>query len=768
MLYLIKGTSDRIYTAFGLSALLRSGTTSKDIEKDLFRTLFLGSKENCQYHINSWINHTNSDYKHYSQGNMSAGNLFLIFGPQPFFKENEELTNYYNNNVNLHFAFIDQNKALCGLGVYYRRDDPTKWMIGLIKHTNLVSNQRQICILTSVHPRPFIKNKKTKIGNLISITEPALFTALLEHPFLSCLINLNILPDGQINPNFEVIGQFLQNVAVNDNYQDNQQLLTTLRKSPKKVFANKALQVAQQLDLRLSIPQIYKCLDEASLLYQKICYLSQFKVTKARRWCDLLLLLDQFGLIEKWDLLIQNKLLTKYLFARIDSLQAAFLKNALTDEAISSLLFLIDHNEFAAFYEKINKVDRETEIIWRNLGWLTHLKEKLPNDTFKQALLCKLIFYIVDVSSFQDLINSLQGKNLNIEKVFSPAEFAQFLTAGFYTSHLAWQDIINLALLCQTTEQAQVCHSLFKLGFDKNIISSLLINSQLLSIVNNLTMFEINKPIIINFLAFLKNQNDLDIKSFCEAVALLNLNKKSISPFVEDLKKEQLFQLTGFIKKQKVALQPDLMKVAYVALTTGNIKTLQAELTQLEAKSSPYFMYQFINVLKIMNSLAVLQPYDSRKMVNCLVQASKENALFINVINMLEYECHKIRVRLKQELPDKLDKIEQEEKLYRRKMYLIIFKQINSPNSEKNLLKAIKEAEEPLLAIANIDYHPWLRCTLAIITNSVALLLTAGLANICHYKRSGDFFFFQHTASCEKIKALDINITEQLKITLTA
>ncbi|WP_131781976.1 hypothetical protein [Legionella gresilensis] len=766
MLYFIRGTSDKIYTAFGLSALLRSGTTSKDIDIDLFRTLFFGSKENCQTHINAWLDCTKSDYKHYSQGNMSAGNLFLIFGPEPFFKENEQPTDYYNNNVNLHFAFIDQNKVLSGLNIYYRRDDPTKWMIGLIKHTNLASNQRQVYILTSVHPHPFIKNKKAKTGNLISVTEPVIFTALLEHPFLSRLLNLNIMPDGQINPNFEIIGQFLQNVALSDNYQDNQSLLTTLKESPEKVFSNKALQVAQQLEVRLSISQIFNCLDKTSLLYKNICHLPQFKVTKARRWCDLLLLLDQIELIEKWDLLTQNKLLAKHLFAKIDSLQASFLKNALSDESISSLLFLINHNEFAAFYEKINEAGRNSEIIWRNLNWLTHLKEGLPKETFKQTLLCKLIFYIGDISSLWDLINVLQDPNLNLEKIFSPTEFAQFLTEGFYTSHLSWQDIINLALLCQTTEQAQVCHNLFKLGFNSNIISSLLTNLQLLPIINNLAMFETSKPTIINFLAFLKNQTNFHIKSFCQAVELLDLNKQSVAPFVDDFKKEQLFQLTSFIKKQKVALQSDLMKVAYVGLTTGSIDILQADLTQLEAKSSSYFVYQFLTTLKIMNSLEALQPDNNRELVKFLMQTNKEKALFINVINILEYECHKIRARLRQELPDKLDKIEQEEKIYRRKMYSIIFKQINSPNSEKHLLKAIKEAEQPFLAVANIDYHPWLRCTLAIITNIVALLLTGSLANICHYKRSGDFFFFQHTTSGEKIKALDINITEQLKPTL--
>ncbi|MGQ3889101.1 hypothetical protein ACQUW5_08735 [Legionella sp. CNM-1927-20] len=770
MLYLIRGTSEKIYKTFGLSALLRAGTTSKDIEKDLFRTLFLGSKEDCQYHIHTWLDRAKSDYKYYSQGNMSAGNLFLLFGLEPFFKENEELTDYYTNKVNFHFAFIDQNKVLNGLSLYYRRDDPTKWMIGLIKHTNLAPNERKVFILTSVNPEPFTKNKKARPGNLISATEAVIFTALLNQPLLTRLLNLSITPNGQINSNLEVVGQFLQYVDLSDNYQDNQELLATLKESPSEILSNKALQVAQYLQLELSISQVFNCLDETSLLYRCICYLSQFKVTKARQSGDLLLLFNQAGLIEKWDIVMQNKLLAKHLFAVSSSLQVSFLKYAFSDEFIPSLLFLVNHNEFASFYEKLNKEEKNINIIWRNLALLAQLEWQLPKENFKRALLFKLIFNITNIACFQTLINTLQNNELNLEKIFNATELAQFLADGFYFSHLSWQDTINLARLCQTTEQAQACHNLFKLGCNLNTISSLLAAPWQLPILNNLAMFETNKPTIFESLNSLKTQPNPNRKStLIQAVKLLETNEHSIAPFLkDDLKSEQLCQVPNLLKKQKPTVQPILMKMAYTTITTGRIELLPAELNLLKGEVSSYFIFQFIATLKIMNSLETLQLDNSKEIVEFLTQTNKERALFIKVISTLEYECHKIRTRLRQELPDKLEEVEQEEKIYRKKMYSIIFKQINYPTSEKDLLREIKAAERPFLAVADIDHHPWLRYTLATITNTVTLLLTAGLANFYHYKRSGDFFFFQHTASRESIKALDINIAEQLKLTISA
>ncbi|WP_419419734.1 hypothetical protein ACNVED_00045 [Legionella sp. D16C41] len=765
MLYIIKGTSDKIYKLFGLSVLLGSGTKSADIAKDVFRTLYFGDKENCQYHIKTWLDGTKSNHSCYSQGNMSAGNLFFIFGSEPFIKENDELENYYLNKVNLAFAFVDQNKELNGLSLYYRRDDPTKWMIGLIKNTNLIPSKRQVYILTSVNPKSFVKDEKLGTQHFISATEKNNFVETLNDPFLAKFINFIIKSDGQIETNAEVIGQFLNYVSLNNEFKENKESFL-LKESLPVLLSNQALQVAQQLDLQLSLSQIKQCLDEKSLLPRYLCQLRQLNVTEARNLASLLLSFEEAKLIEKWDIILSNEQLAKYLLEAANSLTDSLLKDAFSDEFIDSLLFIINQDVFNFFYEKINKAGGKAKDIWSNLAYLSQLKWELPKEVFKKEVLCQLICSINDISSLKTLLIAANEIDLNLENIFNPSTFAQFLIDGFYISHVPWQKLIELARMCQTKEQSEVCHNLIKLGLSLETIEFWLAAPGMHSIFANLFKYEADKQVILTTLELLKSKPFNGISKIQRNLELLNLAELSIAPILkDDTKGKQLLQIMHLIAGQDKALQLKLVKIAYGVITTDHVEDLKFDFNNiLKNEKNTLFIYQFLATLRIINSLKTLFPA-SKDMLNLLTQSSEERLLFLKGLTTLENECHKIKKRFKQDLSNNLEVIEQADRNYRQKMYLIIFNQISNPAPKNKLLTEIKSAERDFLKIVDVDQRPWLRYMLAAIANSVALLLTAGIANIYHYRQSGDIFFFQRTAAGEAIKKLDIKIMEQLKPT---
>lgn len=286
MPYLIQGTIQDLFEAFGYDDFLAGGTSLDTVLLDIERTIFFGTAGDCQFHIDTWKDKTKSDHEYYTQGNMSAGLLYLMFGQMPFTNLNfesisiEQYSLYTKNRVKTDFAYVNKDKQLCGLNLYYLKNDPRKWMIGFIKNTNLVPSERQVSIIINVDPAPFIKKNTALSIEPITLHEKTLST-LGNAPYLESFLQQLINADGTINLHAELIELFLQMVKPADRFEDNQLLLEIFNRDIQDVMTNKALQVLQQLPLHFSPSQVLKCLDKGSASYQSVCAISLYDESSA-------------------------------------------------------------------------------------------------------------------------------------------------------------------------------------------------------------------------------------------------------------------------------------------------------------------------------------------------------------------------------------------------------------------------------------------------------------------------------------------------------
>lgn len=179
MLWLATGNMESLFRATGFSfALEASANNMKQMELDLRRAFFIGTNQEAKSHIAAWQNATALAY--YQQNNMSAADLGMIFRAQKPFMDNEEFEKLPVFQKPCHFAFVDDQEVLCGLIVFFRPDNPSKWLIGLVKNTNLTPKERAFTLLSNFDPMEF-----TPDGLLITREgSPDDFTKQISNPFV--------------------------------------------------------------------------------------------------------------------------------------------------------------------------------------------------------------------------------------------------------------------------------------------------------------------------------------------------------------------------------------------------------------------------------------------------------------------------------------------------------------------------------------------------------------------------------------------------------
>lgn len=85
MPYWVKGTAQQIFHAFGQDSLIaEQKNDTKTILRDVPAVHFWGSLQQAITHFKIWA--TQALGKFYLQGDMTAGNLAFLFGPDPLKK----------------------------------------------------------------------------------------------------------------------------------------------------------------------------------------------------------------------------------------------------------------------------------------------------------------------------------------------------------------------------------------------------------------------------------------------------------------------------------------------------------------------------------------------------------------------------------------------------------------------------------------------------------------------------------------------------------
>ncbi|KTC84702.1 MULTISPECIES: hypothetical protein [Legionella] len=424
MPYLIQGKAKTVFPAFRKAQYVAPGTDKKQVEIDIPRSRFFGSLSQYRDFKSVWLDEQQSPANNYSQGNMTGGNLFLLFAgravPIPFFNRDEtEEEQIMPQFIKICFGYFDKDNHLRGLSLSYRKDDPTKWIIGISKDPNLPPEETEVKVLTSFDPKPLCKSPCDLRS--VSVNDRTLIEAIASPP-LEKFIRLILTPTGEINPAAELINLFLPFVHT----EDNEQLLEIFNARIAEILTSKLLKLLNDCKTKPSSQQVRKCLDPSSDLYAR---LSALEVGNENQ-VELLLLMDRIGLsAERQDLILNDKVLVKKLYRLIPGEHEALLSDYLADaEKTLILSFIIqnDHYEILTPLKETNYQDVCQKFIYLNtFDW------QFPKDNFRHEVMCRLLLRYPTISehTLGQLYETLGDQRTAqvVERVFDPVLLAEYL-----------------------------------------------------------------------------------------------------------------------------------------------------------------------------------------------------------------------------------------------------------------------------------------------------------------------------------------------------
>lgn len=434
MVYFIKANAEQVFTYFNLKMLLSlasSVATQKTVADDIFRTPFLGNVSDLNHHLQIWRD-PEAVANDYCQGNMAATNLFLIFGIQPFKKPDESNDYYTSQFVSVGFAFVDDDKSLCGLSFYYRKDNPQQWLLGLVKGTNLIANQRQLYILTTEPPlSPLgldfgtsIIKEIDKSDYLLSETIFPYFSSLVIQSLLSALLTRA----EQIHPQAEIIkicAPVISNRPPTEFLRDSDKLLTMFCTQSDELFNNKALQhLINKQVTNLRPAQVLVCLNNESLLHQTICSLDNTNDLQ------MIIKLDTLGLLSRGQALVADRNFAKLLDElMIDQINHPFLQQALTNDTHTQLLRFI--NQSGLIKEFLTVLRNPTFEEWYKIAWLEKAASQAEAEAnlFAHAVMSYLLLRTNHFSTETQTIRFYQQLCLAecLPRVYEPLDLAKYL-----------------------------------------------------------------------------------------------------------------------------------------------------------------------------------------------------------------------------------------------------------------------------------------------------------------------------------------------------
>ena len=306
--FLIEGTLEEIITSFGKKEqILGKNTDLTVIEADINRIPFFGSPAEGKFLETTLLGIDKARRATYMQGEAWAGTARFSFGeiiPLPFLKNGEKKSDIFNIKLDaigiIDTGFINKGNVCSGLQIYYRKDDPTKWLISYADHTNLSPDKQRVKMLASFDPRPAVTSLKcsiTKVSN-DQLGNNNLVNAIAA-PELKKAICSVLDSEGKIVGTPEIINLFTQHFGAP--LSENQSLLKAFNDNLPQILSNpvfsKLSWLFERFEKRASPEQLLRCFNERDDLYQLIdLYQFSGKDQEDANQLQVLLFLDAHGL----------------------------------------------------------------------------------------------------------------------------------------------------------------------------------------------------------------------------------------------------------------------------------------------------------------------------------------------------------------------------------------------------------------------------------------------------------------------------------------
>lgn len=759
MVYLIQGNALELLQAFEQKWMVVAHSSAQSIEGDLLRTRFLGNTEQAQYFIDTW--NTEAEKPYYLPGNMSAGNLFWLLGnSKPLMKGGESAQNYEENFVHQHFAFVNEEQEPCGLMLMYRQDEPSQWVIGLVKNGHLAPEKRTVILLSGFDLSPYAKTAELDSTVIESLNTPLqqihspevqgllqqiimadsgcahLRAARLAHlvrliqvySIRDSLLNIIKLEPGEINTqrtkfihlkHMAEVGRHADELPID--------LITPSDVQPELLFAdNAALDLLAEYKLSLSAAMLRDCLSKNSGLRKEIEQLSLSDDEHVNK--NLLQMLIVF--YEEKVLDEYREFLQKHVFIKTrggflwNNVQIQLIPFLLKNKYSPNLFALILSEE--AYYRSL--------ITLIQLGYTYDIPRFLAN-----ADKCRELEYIhgLDNDDTRKLCLIFWAKG-------------HLTLRDYYKIVLATKTYPMLAQTLVSLDQTEVTHV-------KNLKKLALAPSehQKLSIMHHYDE-QFGKTAVKD------NLKLLDAEELADLIKSLDVLKKagvetsdSYVMLTKSNRQGALLRLflPDFNNVKNDFYRQELIRLLYIGINHGLVtqgKAIQ-EITDKKLQHMAKNLHERFLCAKHMQDLA----FNKEVIALAAEERGIKGSRFRRIILRVEEECKNVQENLRESRADygQIAQWQKTDKDYRRTLYSIAYDGLTKANVD--LSAKINEIETQVLSIVDPKIESWLHKSLIAIANIVILILTLGIANDIKERKTGNYWFFTQTGLGEQLRCLD-------------
>ncbi|QLZ70775.1 hypothetical protein FOLKNPGA_03594 [Legionella sp. PC1000] len=748
MPYLLKGNAEQIFHAFGQGWAIAEQKDDTKIIADLPSVNFLGTIQQAIRHFNIWRKQALGKY--YLHGNMTAGNLSYLFGPEPLKREKED-SEAYKANLGCHdFAYINDAGEDCGVMVMYRKDDPKQWVIGLIKKGHASPQTREIVCVASFNLTPYIKSPAAGVNvSPVSSIEPLLKQIGSAIP--GFLLHNAVQGNNEINLRFHRIALLMRKIQVAQETATLHEPLPFAELNLSALFAeNPALDLLFQYkildELPLSVSLLKELLSESSPLRKEIQRI-QLTFTDDER-INKSLLKSIIVFYEKGILEQNRKLLTNLELIRKFS-------GYMRDETQIKLLpFLIQQS----YPEELIRDILSEKAYYQAIASLVELEPALTEDVpkfFKESKSkrdeLKLIFSIPDEDCRRlCLIFWVKGSlsEDGYQQIVAATKkyplLASSLVALDQTKTITIEDLEKLALNPHQHLQKSIAHHFAKEFQELHDVTSRL---------RKLTLDELKAA----------------------STALLLLKKSGITAPLQAyhlvLEKDNKGQALRLLLPQLANMEDKTRTLLMEVLYSGVVHGIQTQGNKVLAIKDPVQLALADSLRE--RFICVRQMQDlkiGKDLIELAAQEEREEAKrFRHIILRVEAQCKIIHERLagSKSSSEMHKKWKDAEEAYRKKLYNISYDALMNPHAD-DVRTTLKNAENEVLKIVDpeieSDLYRFLYNALIVIANIVSCTLSLGGANAYKYYKTGNFWFFNQTRSGEEIRELDKEVLKLIDL----
>lgn len=739
MPYLVKGNALQIFTAFGHPQFVAQtdehATEMKTRDKDMSRTPFIGTSLQAKQHYNSWRQRFAPGS--YTQGNMSAGILQCLFGIEPLKKENEDFEAYKRQYACQHFAYIDDHGLPCGLMLMSRRDDPSQWMIGLVRKTPLAPKYREVVLLSS-----FDLQDKLASGARIKVLPGSFANNYLlqrvDSSVVHALLN-QVFKDetGSINPHFFTR---LALITRHLNISDEVSLRDPINFSAlnvRRLFADNQtldLLVNYKLHHELSFTMLADCLSEDSGLARELARVP---------------LIEDEGLV--------NKNLLRMTLVFYEEKTLAKHRDLLEDRPFVRTL-----SSFMADRAQIKLISS----LYQQAYELTFMKLALSDEAYYSAA-----NRLVDMGLIQHAPRFFENaeKLAQLRYIHSVAdEDAKRLCLVFWIKGSLTLD--GYKELVAATEKYPLMASTL-IDLDRNhFVTNGIIGLQKLALtprkhlLRSIKHHFFSKPSEQYSAQGLDELSDQELEDAAKALYVLQRSGVTEqaayrSVIDSDPRKAMALQLflpqianINDIKKRKVLIDVLYAGVNRNVAEQGRVVQQITDKAYLPAANNLSERFICVTHLQALG-------FKQEEIVWAAQEHTEKAACFRQIILRVEAQCKVISQRLSQSASYSSMQAawRREEATYRKDLYKIAYEAfLNAkvPTTLADATQRIKKVEQDILNIVDPPIKSDIYKALIAISNVLISLLTLGIANYIKRQKTGNPLFFTQTDSGEEIRAL--------------